>query len=1333
MKKFHLFFLLLMMAVMVPQTASAEYHGIKVGGVSVTSDNCDNITGENIKRIYGSGDYWVRYEPSTKTLTLHNISIERKGSGNRAILNESCDGLTIVFEGAFNLSSQDASPIRLNANTTITCTKGLYGQYTDQYNSIWSWNSDAITVSNGAQLVLSNIQLDVSSTNDAAFLGGTGSETIILVDALVETSGMLGYGMRNIKKLGIQNSSLIIKSKYGVENLKEFTLAGKERMTVLVPDEHYYGAYGQPTTTPVYYSETEQTFLSSEGDSKANNVAILSYIPIDEQTFPDETFRNYVSEKFDDNSNGELDFYETLKVDKVSVYNKGVSSLQGIEHLHFLKTLDCRFNNLTRLNFASDMNLLSSLDCYQNQLTQLDLTKCPKLEKLNCSYNNLTFLDFSNCNIIHDISIQKNSINEWMTDVLESLPEITEASTQWSNGYNIIVSNSSSYDNICTGEQANIARNKGWNVVVGGLDEEGNVVFEVKVGGSNVTSGNCDDLTVLPGVTKNNDDGYAYYNPTTQTLHLSGVDIVNEDGDEGIRFDIPDATTIELGQDPVGITAKNVGIYCSVPGTLTITTKESYWYSEKLNIVSTEGRAIVIARGNCVINGVARVEAKDLSANHSAVCEVYGDLTIAGDAELRLKAQELTKPLSVDNLILQDDNIIVTPAEATLVSGSLRDAEGKTIYGKEVVIGKLRQYNAYVAGTRITNANQHAVLGDTTIVFQEPAHNTGTGTLVLNNANIEAGSENGIEGTRLRIKLIGENHVSSTKKGIGFGNTYCYIEGPGSLYTTGQYGIDATSKLYISDGAQITAEGSTRYAIDSKETIISGKKTVVKMKCSPDARGTFRASTGLTLEDGLKIEEPAGAQYVDGEIRDAEGNVIKDEWVTIEYTEAYDITVAGIGITNHNMNDVLGDGTVSYDPETNTLTLDNVNIDGGAGSGIEAEQGLHIKLEGSNTITCTTSLNGTSHGIWFKNTSYIEGPGSLNISAMYGIYAETNALKILDGAQITAEAENIGIMSGITTISGTETVVNTKGGEASFACISLTLNDGLEITQPEGASFVLSQHAICAGRRNTVVAGKWVTISKPAEVQTYDLYIAGIQVSTENQEDVLGDGTVSFDPETNTLTLMNANITPAEDDGIRSTISDLQIRLIGQNYITPTQYKACINFFGAGSKGTIVFYGGGSLELKSPSTAFLTMHDLVFTDGVKVSAESMHYWGITGQTNGGYPSITMSGEETVLMAKSGDAYYGSLVFFNSLTLNDGLKIGLPEGATFVENTGVVDAEGTQVAGEWVVIASQDYIDGVQTLSSSPLKGEGIYNLAGQKVGNDYKGIVIIGNKKYLKK
>lgn len=63
------------------------------------------------------------------------------------------------------------------------------------------------------------------------------------------------------------------------------------------------------------------------------------------------------------------------------------------------------------------------------------------------------------------------------------------------------------------------------------------------------------------------------------------------------------------------------------------------------------------------------------------------------------------------------------------------------------------------------------------------------------------------------------------------------------------------------------------------------------------------------------------------------------------------------------------------------------------------------------------------------------------------------------------------------------------------------------------------------------------------ESETYDLWVAGTQVTKSNQNDVLEDGgSVKFDPTTNTLTLNNAHLTLGEDaeEGISSCIdSDL--------------------------------------------------------------------------------------------------------------------------------------------------------------------------------------------------
>ncbi len=165
MKNVHFFsLLLLMLACCVPQAARAEYYGIKVAGVSVTSDNCDNITSDDIYKVWDKhwgydwvmdfydGKSFVRYDPSTKTLTLHNVHIDRYGKNNRAIFNESCDGLTIVFEGTNYLKANEAAPIRLQRNTIITSSTGKYGGHL----SIHSNREGGIFVCNNAKVFIDN-------------------------------------------------------------------------------------------------------------------------------------------------------------------------------------------------------------------------------------------------------------------------------------------------------------------------------------------------------------------------------------------------------------------------------------------------------------------------------------------------------------------------------------------------------------------------------------------------------------------------------------------------------------------------------------------------------------------------------------------------------------------------------------------------------------------------------------------------------------------------------------------------------------------------------------------------------------------------------------------------------------------------------------------------------------------------------------------------------------------------------------------------------------------------------------------------------------------------
>ncbi|MBO5270727.1 MAG: hypothetical protein J6B77_08070, partial [Clostridia bacterium] len=79
--------------------------------------------------------------------------------------------------------------------------------------------------------------------------------------------------------------------------------------------------------------------------------------------------------------------------------------------------------------------------------------------------------------------------------------------------------------------------------------------------------------------------------------------------------------------------------------------------------------------------------------------------------------------------------------------------------------------------------------------------------------------------------------------------------------------------------------------------------------------------------------------------------------------------------------------------------------------------------------------------------------------------------------------------------------------------------------------------------------------SVSAVIPGYGLYVGGIEVTAQNAADVLGDGTVSYDAESKTLTLNGANITELHtadivSAGVYAEIANLTIKLVGENRIT---------------------------------------------------------------------------------------------------------------------------------------------------------------------------------------
>lgn len=96
-----------------------------------------------------------------------------------------------------------------------------------------------------------------------------------------------------------------------------------------------------------------------------------------------------------------LDADNLAKVEAVSyltLTNKGLTDLSGIEYFTNLKTLSCNNNNLQVLD-VSKLKSLRTLRCSSCGLTSLNVEGLSNLWELTCTSNNLTSLDLSGLNV----------------------------------------------------------------------------------------------------------------------------------------------------------------------------------------------------------------------------------------------------------------------------------------------------------------------------------------------------------------------------------------------------------------------------------------------------------------------------------------------------------------------------------------------------------------------------------------------------------------------------------------------------------------------------------------------------------------------------------------------------------------------------------------------------------------------------------------------------------------------------------------------------------------------------------------------------------------------
>lgn len=201
-----------------------------------------------------------------------------------------------------------------------------------------------------------------------------------------------------------------------------------------------------------------------------------------------------------------------------------------------------------------------------------------------------------------------------------------------------------------------------------------------------------------------------------------------------------------------------------------------------------------------------------------------------------------------------------------------------------------------------------------------------------------------------------------------------------------------------------------------------------------------------------------------------------------------------------------------------------------------------------------------------------------------------------------------------------------------------------------------------------------------ADTSQYDLFVNGEQFTSEKLTIECGEGTATYEPATQTLTLNNASITNAADyGGIRSELtSDLTIALQGSNSIT---FDDNMGIMAAGS---IEILGPGSLEVN-----------------------------VGGETMDGIAAGNVSVRKTSLVVNApggiGIASNGTVSLDNAQVTSAALFAGVDAINLIIENSSVVDISATENNCNAAFISSRgDATGGNIRISNSNVVAKSVY-------------------------
>ena len=608
------------------------------------------------------------------------------------------------------------------------------------------------------------------------------------------------------------------------------------------------------------------------------------------------------------------------------------------------------------------------------------------------------------------------------------------------------------------------------------IDADG-AVSRLIVNGINMLTADHKDrkLTSSGGYASSANKDYMYYDSKTFTLTLNNIKL---DGN---------STT------SIGIDFKGDRLYIEVVGECQIAMagldgEDAYGiYSEgNLTIKNTTNNGENVM-GYLYIKGATNTKANWIAGLY---CEglldlespgaVYSGLTYYG-LKLEIDASEITKTTSCGELVSKYD-LTVDGANVN-VYGSFCDNYSIAIdCGKKIQILS-GEVNAYIdAWSEVADADGVAIKSYGDISIGKDAHVEAQGVM-----SPEGADGWGISIVSGKLNVAGSLCASGNDKALSVGSSSspCIVT-DGTYITVPEEGVVDDSKKTIVDGDGKVAANVGIYPGQYYDLWIGGERIGTQdLDSLPNIReggsASFDPETGI-----LEFKNVKGIDYIPGP--SAKSKEIKDlvySRIPLKIRGNAEIkNYTGSVISIYGDTEIQGDfkftseDKVALEVHNATLTID------GEDTVLYAKGGKYgIGREGS--------------GIG-KAGDYIQKAGKVETEGIagYGIYCDGDIM--INGGEFSAKGRNYAVVS--------------YSQKEEYNVIP---GKGIEITEPAGAVIgrPSDRRAYC-----TVLDGD----GKPVESvkfsqKSYDLWIGSTRVTSSNFDDILGDGSVSFDPESSTL------------------------------------------------------------------------------------------------------------------------------------------------------------------------------------------------------------------------